>query len=328
MAKRALSESLETTIEIDAFIDGEDFIETISRALFEDINNDLFNKTIDILDKTIEDSGLKKEDINDIVMVGGSIRIPKIQSLIGKYFGGKIPFQDINPDEAVAYGAAIQAIMLCGEVPHRFSGILIRDVTPLSLGVANHGFEMSTIIKRNSPIPCSVSSNRTTVCHYQEFMTIGVYEGERLLVKDNKLLGEFILTNIQRALANVPSVDVTFSIDSNGILHVTAKDKVTFSQEYCKIEAKNGRLNQQEIDYMINSAKKLHKEDQDHLELMRAKNRLKTLCYNNLCLIKNGPTNLDSQITREAKVEYQRILDWLDNNKKIKKKTYLRRLKK
>ena len=202
-AKRHLSESLEATIEIDAFCDGEDFVETISRALFEQLNDDFFNLTIKILKETIKDSKLNISEIDDVILIGGSTRIPKIQTLLKNFFNGKQGQQTINPDEAVAYGAAIQAAMLsdCANQKEGLLDLQFIDATPLSLGIDVRGTEMSVIIPKNTNIPCSMTGNYTTLYHNQKSIHIGVYEGERLLTKDNYLLGEFNLDGIEDGVA-------------------------------------------------------------------------------------------------------------------------------
>jgi heat shock 70kDa protein 1/2/6/8 len=257
IAKRALSEAVETTIEIDAFFDGEDFVETVSRALFERLNDDLFNKTIEVLRTTLEESKLKKNEIDDVILIGGSIRIPKIQNLIKEFFNGKQPFQNINPDEAVAYGAAIQAAILSDKTNPDFRGLQIVDVTPLSLGISiTHDNIMSELIHRNTSIPYTISQVYTTSVDYQSIVNIEIYEGERPLVKDNLLLGEFVLDDIQSAPACVPKIDVEFTIDGNGILTVSARDKSNFSQNSIKINNANGHLTQNQINQMILKAKR------------------------------------------------------------------------
>jgi L1 cell adhesion molecule like protein len=256
IAKRALSEAVETTMEIDAFFDGEDFVETVSRALFERLNDDLFNKTIDILKVTLQESKLKKSEIDDVILIGGSIRIPKIQNLIKEFFNGKQPFQNINPDEAVAYGAAIQAAILSDKTNPDFRGLQIVDVTPLSLGVSMKNDIMSELIHRNTTIPCTISNEYTTSYDFQRVVNICVYEGERPLGQDNLLLGEFELNNIQSAPAGIPKIEVTFTIDSNGILTVSARDKANLSQNSIKIDNVNGHLTQNQINQMILKAKR------------------------------------------------------------------------
>ncbi len=288
IAKRALSEALETTIEIDSFIDGEDFVVNISRVLFEELNDDLFRKTIEILKKTLDDSKLNKHEIDDVILIGGSIRIPKIQSLIKEFFDGKEPFQNINADEAVAYGAAIQAAILIDKTNPDFRGLQIVDVTPLSLGILVNYVMMDTIISRNTSIPCIKKKSYTTASDYQESLPIKIYEGERPLAKDNLLLGEFILNGIQKALAKVPSIEVTFIIDINGILTVTAIDKVEHVQNEIKISNLSGRLTQEKINHMIEAAKRFEQDDKIQLEKSKAKNALEEICNQKL---KTNTTN-------------------------------------
>jgi len=287
IAKRSLSEAYEATIEIDGFVDGEDFEVKVSRALFERLNDDLFNKSIQILKQTLEDSKLRKNEIDDVILIGGSIRIPKIQNLIKEFFDGKEPFQNINADEAVAYGAAIQAAILMDKTNPDFRGLQIVDVTPLSLGISIVEGIMSTIISRNTSIPCTKFENYTTVTDFQKSISIKVYEGERPLVKDNLLLGEFLLDDIQIAPAKTPKILVTFTIDSDGILTVTARDQVKNVQNEIKITNPNGHLSQEQINHMFLLAKKFEEDDRIEMEKLKAKNLLEEYCNQKLKTIKS-----------------------------------------
>ena len=318
LAKRALSEAVHTTIEIDSFLDGDDFVYTLSRALFEKINEDLFNKTIQVLKQTVDDSKLDKSDIDDVVLVGGSIRIPKIQSLIKEFFDGKVPFQNINPDEAVAYGAAIQAAILADKTNSDFVGLQIVDVTPLSLGIAVKGELMSPLINRNTTIPCTQSHVYVTTKDYQRSAYIQVYEGERPFIKDNLLLGNFVLENIEMALAGVAKVDVTFSIDSDGILKVTAKDKKSKAENGTTINNLNRFLSQNEIKRMIRQAKMFEEDDRVLLEKALARNKLESLC--NTFLSRKKVTT--TQLVDEVKT----TLDWIQNDPQISKEDILAKL--
>merc|ERR1719186_2055166 len=245
--------------------EGEDFSETLTRAKFEELNMDLFKGTLKPVQKVLEDADLTKKEIDEIVLVGGSTRIPKIQSLVKEYFNGKEPSKGINPDEAVAYGAAVQAGVLSGE--GEAEGIVLLDVCPLTLGIETVGGVMTKIIPRNSVVPTKKSQIFSTAADNQNTATIQVFEGERPMTKDNHLLGKFDLNNIPPAPRGVPQIEVTFEIDANGILQVSAEDKGTGNKE--KIEIKNdaNRLTPEEVERMIKDAEKFAAED----ELVRQK---------------------------------------------------------
>ena len=251
-AKRALSTLHETTIDIENFFDGQDFKETLTRAKFEELNAELFRKTLKPVEIALDDAGLKKKDIDEIVMVGGSTRIPKVQQLIKDFFNGKEPNKNINPDEAVAYGAAVQGGILCGDESISKDGLLIIDMTPLTLGIETVGGVMSKIVPRGSTIPTKKSQVFTTYQDNQDTVTISIYEGERSLVKDNHLLGKFDLKGIPPAPRGQPQIEVTFSIDENSIMTVMAVEKGSGSEEKITITNDQGRLSQEEIESKFN----------------------------------------------------------------------------
>lgn len=261
-AKRELSSKTQVRVEIEALHDGKDLSETLTRARFEQLNEDLFKKTLKPVQKVLKDSGLAKSEVSEIVLVGGSTRIPKVQELVRDFFDDKEPHTDINPDEAIAFGAAIQAGILSGDESMLKKNLVLLDVTPLSLGIETIGGVMTKVIKRNTVIPTKKSESFTTTVDNQKTLAVHVYEGERAMTKDCHLLGQFDLTGIQSAPKGEPQIIVTFDIDENGIVKVSAEDKASKTKKEIVIEDRNsGRLTQEEIDRMVREAEENKDED-------------------------------------------------------------------
>lgn len=320
--KKQLSSSMTANLEIDSLYDGMDFFTSITRARFEELCGDFFRKALDPVDKALRDAKMSKGEIHEIVLVGGTTRIPKIQQMLSDYFNGKELHKGVNPDEVVAMGAALQAAILAGHGDEKTRDLVLLDVCPLSIGIETAGGVMAKVIERNTTIPCKKAQTFSTFEDNQPGCTIQIFEGERSMTKDNHLLGKFELTGIPPMPRGRPQIEVTMDIDANGILNVSAVEKSSGKSEKIVIKNEKGRLSKEDIERMVADAEKNKEEDEKNAKRVQARNGFENYLYQMKNSFSEGDAKVDPEVKKEVDSIVDEYINWLDNNRSATTEEY------